>query len=101
MNYDDFQRHIGKAGPKLHEFAMLMDMSHLFPSVSADALAATLECAAISLGEKYSLSPSGQKFSPAELSSGQWQLLFSLLFVSLAVEDDTLMRFPVKNRPIR
>ncbi|MDN2709854.1 hypothetical protein O0880_10555 [Janthinobacterium sp. SUN118] len=100
MNYDDFQRHIGKAGPKRHELATLMDMSHLFPAVSAEALA-TLECAAISLGEKYSLSPSALKFSPADPSSGQWQLLFSLLFVSLAVEDDTLMRFPVKNRPIQ
>jgi hypothetical protein len=29
MNYDEFQRHIGKAGLKLHEFATLMDMSHV------------------------------------------------------------------------
>ncbi len=29
MNYDEFQRHIGKAGLKLHEFASLMDMSHI------------------------------------------------------------------------
>jgi hypothetical protein len=29
MNYDEFQRHIGKAGLKLHEFASLMDMSHV------------------------------------------------------------------------
>lgn len=27
MTYDEFQRHIGKAGLRLHEFASLMDMS--------------------------------------------------------------------------
>ena len=29
MTYDEFQRHIGKAGLKLHEFASLMNMSHV------------------------------------------------------------------------
>jgi len=29
MNYDEFLRHIGNAGMKRHEFATLMDMSHV------------------------------------------------------------------------
>lgn len=29
MNYDEFQRQIGKAGLKLNEFAALMAMSHI------------------------------------------------------------------------
>lgn len=29
MTYDEFQRHIGKAGLKLHEFASMMDMSRV------------------------------------------------------------------------
>lgn len=68
-----------------------LDSVGISPTVSADALAASLECGVISLGETYSLSPSGQKFPLAEFSSGQWQVLSSLLFVSLAVEDDTLI----------
>lgn len=68
-----------------------LDSIGLSPAVSTEALAASLECGAISLGDTYSLSPSGQQVPLAGLSSGQWQLLSSLLFVSLAVEDDTLI----------
>ncbi len=68
-----------------------LDSVGISHDVSARALAFALECGAISLAESYSFTPSGQQFSLAEFSSGQWHILSSLLFVSLAVEDDTLI----------
>lgn len=68
-----------------------LDSVGISHEVSAEALAASLECGAISLGETYSISPSNEIFPLAEFSSGQWQILSSLLFVALAVEDDTLI----------
>ncbi|OFA05653.1 ATP-binding protein [Duganella sp. HH101] len=59
--------------------------------VSAAALGFALECGAISLDKSYLLTQSGGQLSLSEFSSGQWHILSSLLFVSLAVEDDTLI----------
>ncbi|WP_166898835.1 AAA family ATPase [Massilia sp. CCM 8734] len=68
-----------------------IESAGLFNGTSHAALGFALECGAISLAESYSLTRSGEKLSLSEFSSGQWHILSSLLFVSLAVEDDTLI----------
>ena len=50
-----------------------------------------LECGAIRTSELYATGPGLSRVALADLSSGQWQILSSLLFVALAVEDDTLI----------
>lgn len=68
-----------------------IESAGLFHGTSPAALGFALECGAISLAESYSLTRTGEKLSLSEFSSGQWHILSSLLFVSLAVEDDTLI----------
>jgi ABC-type Mn2+/Zn2+ transport system ATPase subunit len=60
-------------------------------SAAPETLAFALECGAISLSDPYSLTESGKRLALSEFSSGQWQLLSSLLFVALAAENDTLI----------
>lgn len=68
-----------------------IESTGLSRNVSPAALGFALECGAVSLDKSYSLTRSGDQLSLSEFSSGQWHILSSLLFVSLAVEDDTLI----------
>jgi ABC-type glutathione transport system ATPase component len=68
-----------------------IESAGLSRNVSPAALGFALECGAVALDKSYSLTQSGEQLSLSEFSSGQWHILSSLLFVSLAVEDDTLI----------